>query len=156
MITRRSFIASVGSAAAAADIMDNKASASSFENKASSKIPALGPAPKFPRSVMPPNPSSVRREIQEYVDRIMIMDTHEHLLSESWLIQDAQKHLDFTQLFLNYFPQDIIAAGMPEEEWEKLYTTKMSVDEKWEYIAPFLSKAKNTAYYWVLDLAIRS
>jgi len=94
--------------------------------------------------------------VQEFVDRIPIMDTHEHLLSEPRLLQDAQKHLDFTQLFLNYFPQDIIAAGMPEEEWNKLYETEMSVDKKWEQMAPYLPKAQNTAYYWVIDLAIRS
>ena len=94
MITRRSFMASAGSMAAAAGIMANQSSASSLENKASLESSTLGPVPNFPRSVMPPNPSSVRREIQEFVDRIMIMDTHEHLLSESRLIEEAEKHLD--------------------------------------------------------------
>ena len=156
MITRRSFMTSVGSAAAAVGILAHKSSASSPEKQPGLKSSALGSVPKFPRSVLPGNSSSVRREIQEFVDRIPIMDTHEHLLSESRLIQDAQKHLDFTQLFLNYFPQDIIAAGMPEEEWNKLYETEMTVDKKWEQISPYLLKAQNTAYYWVIDLAIRS
>jgi len=156
MITRRSFIASVGSAAAAVSILGHKSFASSPEKQTSLRSSALGSAPNFTRSILPGNPSSVRREIQEFVDQIPIIDTHEHLLSESRLIQDAQKHLDFTQLFLNYFPQDIIAAGMPEEEWNKLYETEMPVDKKWEQISPYLPKAKNTAYYWVIDLAIRN
>jgi hypothetical protein len=155
MGTRRSFMASVGSAAVAVGILANKSSASSSEKQPSLQSSAPGPVPKFPRSVLPGNPSSVRQEIQDFVDRIPIMDTHEHLLSEPRLLQDAQKHLDFTQLFLNYFPQDIIAAGMPEEEWNKLYETEMSVDKKWEQMAPYLPKAQNTAYYWVIDLAIR-
>jgi hypothetical protein len=137
-------------------ILAHKSSASSPEKQPSLKSSALGVAPNFRRSVLPGNPSSVRREIQEFVDQVPIIDTHEHLLSESRLIQDAQKHLDFTQLFLNYFPQDIIAAGMPEEQWNKLYETEMPVDKKWEQISPYLPKSKYTAYYWVIDLAVRS
>ena len=68
MITRRSFIASVGSAAAVG-ILAHKLSASSPEKQPSLKSSALGPAPKFSRSILPGNPSSVRREIQEFVDR---------------------------------------------------------------------------------------
>jgi len=156
MITRRSFIASVGSAAAAAGILAQKSFASSLEKKPSLKSSALGPAPNFTRSILPGNPSSVRREIQEFVDRILIIDAHEHFLTEPELIKDAQKRNDFMQLFIHYFPQDIIAAGMPEEEWNNVFESQMPTDKKWKIIEPYLSKAQNTAYYWVLDLAIRN
>jgi hypothetical protein len=156
MITRRSFVTSIGSAAAAVGILAHKASASSPEKQPSLKSPALGPAPKFPRSILPKSPSSARREIQEFVDRILIMDTHEHFLTEAELIRDAQKRNDFMQLFIHYFPQDIIAAGMPEEEWNNVFESQMPTDVKWKIIEPYLSKAQNTAYYWVLDLAIRN
>ncbi len=156
MDTRRSFIASAGIAAAAVGILAHRSSASSSEKQPilNSSVPKT--APKFPRSILPENPSSVRREIQEFVDRILIMDTHEHFLTEAELIRDAQKRNDFMQLFIHYFPQDIIAAGMPEDEWNNVFESQMPTDKKWKILEPYLSKAQNTAYYWVLDLAIRN
>ena len=50
--------------------------------------------------------------------------------------------IDFMQLFIHYFPQDIIAAGMPEEEWNNVFESQMPTDKKWKIIEPYLPKAQ--------------
>ena len=55
--------------------------------------------------------------ISEYIDQIKLADTHEHLIAES--IRN-QSELDFTYLMPMYLNSDLISAGMPVDDLEKI------------------------------------
>ncbi len=109
--------------------------------------------------------------IYEFVSRIKLADTHEHLIAES--IRN-QSELDFTYLMPMYLNSDLISVGMPADEMEKirrpgremyqavednlepgvqtypfserLPEKEYSLEEKWRIINPFWQKIKNTGY----------
>ena len=55
--------------------------------------------------------------LKEYIDQIKLADTHEHLIAESLR---NKSDLDFTYLMPMYLNSDLISAGMPVDELEKI------------------------------------
>ena len=98
------------------------------------------------------------------ISSIRLIDTHEHLEKEDELLKSS-KGRDFTRLFTPYQMADMISAGKVMEkydsltplyvhsEWEKcalemndIYDSTLTVEEKWEQIAPFWENTKHTCY----------
>jgi len=111
--------------------------------------------------------SELRERILAEVDRIVIMDTHEHTMPES----DRAAHaLDFSILFAHYASSDLVSAGMPPRlleaarlpmnRYRKLVNSRaktprpvleperedMSLEERWQAIKPYWEAIRNTAY----------
>lgn len=110
---------------------------------------------RHPRSVLPENASGTLRELQEFIDEIPVIDTHEHLQPEQGRIESLQGRLDFSLLVSHYANNDLDSAGISRSDREALFGKDISVDRKWQIFAPYWDKMKNTGYGWAVDLAVR-
>ncbi len=91
-------------------------------------------------------------EIQQAVDSIHVIDTHEHQEEES--VRLGVK-LDFYRMFEHYAESDLVVAGMPSESVGKLRNPEVPIDEKWRLFEPHYLAARNTAYLKAARIAIR-
>ncbi len=92
-------------------------------------------------------------EIKKHVDSIRVIDTHEHLPQEKERIAEE---VDVLATFYQYYASsDLISAGMPEEEFLKIWDTSRTLDERWEVFEPWWEKTRNTAYARALEIAAR-
>ncbi len=92
------------------------------------------------------------QRIQDYVDSLPLVDSHEHLMVEEGV--KNWNPLDFMLLLHHYADDDIKSAGMSKPQFAELLTDKYSVKEKWEILKPFWEASKNTAYGRVVLLTI--
>lgn len=98
--------------------------------------------------------TSVFHQLEEYINGIWVVDTHEHIPpEEQWLVEDEGR-LDFSQL-MHYVDLDIISAGMPVEDMKRVRFSTASEDEKWALFEPWWEKAQNTSYAKVIDWTVR-
>ncbi|HOA74139.1 MAG TPA: amidohydrolase family protein [Phycisphaerae bacterium] len=95
---------------------------------------------------------SIDPEILQAVDRIQVIDTHEHQ-EEEW--QRLTQKIDFYRLFTHYAASDLVTAGLREESLRKLENPEVPIDEKWRLFEPFYLAARNTAYCKAVQIAIR-
>jgi predicted TIM-barrel fold metal-dependent hydrolase len=92
-------------------------------------------------------------EIRKHIDKIRVIDTHEHLPTEKMRISEE---VDVLATFYQYYASaDLISAGMPEDEFLKIWDTSKSLDDRWEIFEPWWEKMKNTTYARVLEIAAR-
>jgi len=109
----------------------------------------------------------INERIHSEVEKIAIVDTHEHVMLET----DRNDYaLDFSYLFGHYNSSDLISAGMPPRLMEaarlpmhnfrQLFSKRMkrrqpipeperedmSLEERWQAIDPFWEAIRNTAY----------
>ena len=99
----------------------------------------------------------VFRRIRKAVDQIRLVDTHEHLLSEKfWLEQDYSMFNWFRQpWFEQYSGTDLVAAGMPREHLDAMKDPAVPLEERWAMAAPYWPYAKTTAFGQALRIAVR-
>jgi hypothetical protein len=96
---------------------------------------------------------ALEQDIRQALDETPIIDTHEHLDSESEL---AQQPVDFGRLFLHYANCDLISAGCPPGDIARLTgEATMAPRDKWRLIAPYWEAIRNTGYAQCLQVAIR-
>jgi len=109
----------------------------------------------------------VRERIRSEIDKVRVVDTHEHIMPES----ERDNHaLDFSYLFAHYNSSDLISAGMPPALMEAvrlpMYRYRvamnermhlgrflpkpepegMSLEERWDAFEPYWDAIRNTAY----------
>ena len=95
---------------------------------------------------------AVRARIRQGVDKIMIIDTHEHLRPEK-LNKERVMSL-FTHL--HYALSDMWADGLNRSVADSIFNASgASLAEKWNTIAPYWNNTRNTAYNKVLTEAFR-
>ena len=96
---------------------------------------------------------ALEREIREALEAVRIIDTHEHLDTEA---EFAAQHVDFGRLFLHYANCDLVSAGCPLKDVERIQLdSEMSPRDKWDLIAPYWKYTKGTGYGRCLEIAIR-
>lgn len=101
----------------------------------------------------PPRPGFTER-IRKAVDRIRIIDTHEHLLPESERIKRADQ-LDFTYLYSHYANEDLVSAGGNRSVINAAFSQDFTMPERWELFKPNYERMKNTGYAKVIDIVNR-
>ncbi len=72
-----------------------------------------------------------------------IVDTHEHLPNES---ERLEQQVDFTTLFSHYCRSDVVSAGMPDAQFDRLISPGLSPSEKWELLAPYYDLIASGGY----------
>ena len=92
-------------------------------------------------------------ELKQFVDRIRVFDTHEHLPQESERLK--QKVDLLATFFPHYASSDLRSAGMPEEDLVKIRTPEIALDERWLIFEPWWEKIRNTGYARALEIAAR-
>ncbi|HUU30359.1 MAG TPA: amidohydrolase family protein [archaeon] len=96
--------------------------------------------------------SDVYQRIKSEVDKIRLIDTHEHLVTEKlWLTQKV----DFFYWFSHYSSSDLVSAGMPEKDQDYLLDAGNSLDDRWKRMAPYWPLVKFTGYGQALRIAAR-
>lgn len=89
--------------------------------------------------------------IRQFVDDMIIIDTHEHLLNPMKIEQYTS--LDFTLLLNLYSQIDIRSAGMSSGTFKMLMKDSLSISEKWQILKPYWESSQNTAFNRVALLA---
>lgn len=92
---------------------------------------------------------SLRERLSEAVDRIEVVNTHEHIIPEQ---ERTSQPIDFFTLAGHYAISDVISAGLPAE----IASHKdMSPAERFRAFEPFWKYARFTGYGQALRIAIR-
>jgi predicted TIM-barrel fold metal-dependent hydrolase len=91
--------------------------------------------------------------IRKYVDEIVLIDTHEHLMSE----QDrTARDIDaLSVLFRQYASSDLVSSGMKPEQLLTVIDPKIPLEERWKTISPFWENIRHTGYARALEIATR-
>ena len=73
----------------------------------------------------------IRESIKSEIDKIRVVDTHEHIMPES---ERDQYALDFSYLFAHYNSSDLISSGMPPKLMEAfrlpMYRYRLAMNER--------------------------
>ena len=94
------------------------------------------------------------RRLKAEVDKIRIIDTHEHLQRESELPQGDACHIG--RFFLHYASTDLVSAGMAPQDLQTVRSdASLSPKDRWKLIEPWYRKSWNTAYCEALRIAVR-
>ena len=97
------------------------------------------------------DPELVRR-IGDEVERIPLVDTHEHIMTEE---ERLAQEIDLFYFLPVYASSDLVSAGMFPEVLEEIRGQKMPAEEKWEQFAPWWRYARSTGYGRALEIAAR-
>jgi uncharacterized protein len=92
--------------------------------------------------------------IQDYVNNLEVIDTHEHLYTEQ--IIRGSYFSDFWLLFQPNVYDDLVSAGLPGSGFEKLYNSELSPLEKWNLIEEYWNKCFNTSFSRTMLLGIKN
>ena len=92
-------------------------------------------------------------KIKEAVDKVRIVDTHEHLVQEK---ERINKKPDLFEIFLqHYASSDLVSSGMPAEELDRVRDPSRPLEERWKTFIPFWERIQNTGYAKALNIAAR-
>jgi hypothetical protein len=87
--------------------------------------------------------------IREAMQDMPVIDTHEHLETESARIA---RHKDFISLYMTHYAStDVMSAGLSSEKMELLRGISLDVREKWVILKPYWALCRNTAYFRALE-----
>ena len=93
------------------------------------------------------------KEVFDYVEELEIIDTHEHLPSEEEL---RDKDADILKEYLShYFNRDLISAGLPLEDYQKIIEEKLPIMEKWKMVEKYWESSRFTGYGRALDITAK-
>jgi len=91
--------------------------------------------------------------IKSAVDKIKLIDTHEHLPQESERIKGRPD--PFATFLIHYLSSDLVSAGMPKDVLYRIRNASLPLNERWRLLAPFWEKIQNTGYARALNLAVK-
>ncbi|MBI5091806.1 MAG: amidohydrolase family protein [Candidatus Hydrogenedentes bacterium] len=88
---------------------------------------------------------SVRDRLWQHIAAIRMIDTHEHIPSES---SACQSHTSLFSFFEHYVSSDLVSAGMPRESLEAMRKpdSGLSLEERWAILEPYWPFARTTGY----------
>lgn len=105
---------------------------------------------------------TMREQIARLVDATPLVDTHEHLWEEANRIKalsdKGNSRLaapDFGILLSHYTDSDLYAAGAPPNTIAQVTSHRLSPREKWDLVAPWYPRVRNTGYYLCLRESLR-
>ncbi|NLT59633.1 MAG: amidohydrolase family protein, partial [Candidatus Hydrogenedentes bacterium] len=92
-----------------------------------------------------PSDTPAFQALHEAIAAIPLIDTHEHIKPEATLAGRTWSLFDFLE---HYVSSDLVSAGMSREALEKLRQPDngLSLEERWNLMAPYWPFAKTTGY----------
>ncbi|MHB9106902.1 MAG: amidohydrolase family protein [Armatimonadota bacterium] len=95
------------------------------------------------------------RRLAAEVEKINMIDTHEHLQRDSEL--PPPERVSIARFFAHYAICNLASVGMPVADKLRIQDTVEGVDseECWRLIKPWYGKTRNTAYFEALRIALR-
>lgn len=98
---------------------------------------------------------SLFNELREEIERISLVDTHEHFITEE---ERRSLSLDLFYLIPHYASSDLVSSGMPASVLEELRGVgdrQLSLEDKWKKLEPYWIRIKNTGYARALQIVAR-
>jgi len=93
----------------------------------------------------------LRQSLIEEMGQMDVIDTHEHLPNEA---ERLAQHVDFATLFSHYCRSDLVAAGLPDGEYDRFVGPDLSPAEKWNLLAPYYDLIFSGGYSRAAHLAM--
>ncbi|MCY3020785.1 MAG: amidohydrolase family protein [Planctomycetota bacterium] len=90
--------------------------------------------------------------ILDCVNRLEILDTHEHLPNEADRSQDADV---LSEWLIHYFSCDLVSAGLSDDGLAQARDCRKPLRERWAVVEPYWDAARSTGYGRSLDIAAR-
>jgi uncharacterized protein len=109
----------------------------------------------------PATGTSLQEELRRLVDTTPFVDTHEHLWPEALRIKGKTEETevpppDFGILFNHYTDSDLHVSGMPQADYDKVRSWKVSPKEKWKLLAPYYARCRHTGYQRCLRESVQA
>jgi len=92
---------------------------------------------------------STRETLQEYIDQLAIIDTHEHFPVEAARPQNTDV---LTEWLCQYFSCDLRSAGLSRKDFAEVYNGSSGLMNRWKIAEPYWHRARSTGYGRALDL----
>ena len=93
-------------------------------------------------------------ELFDYVSKLEIIDTHEHLPAFE---SERDKDTDvLKEYLLHYFCRDLISAGLTAADFKKVANNHLPLMERWKIVEPYWKVSRNTGYGRALDIAVKA
>ena len=92
-------------------------------------------------------------KIYEFISGLEVIDTHEHLP-----LFEAQRDRDtdvLKEYLTHYFCRDLVSAGLPQKDLERVQRMDDDIKTKWSIVAPCWEVARHTGYGRSLDIAVK-
>ncbi len=104
--------------------------------------------------MMPAYHTALYQRLLAELERVPVIDCHEHLQRESELPQGNDVHIG--RFFIHYANCDLVSAGMPVQDMSRVQADpNLSPRERFTLIAPWYRKAWNTGYCEAVRIAIQ-
>ncbi len=98
--------------------------------------------------------NEIFEDLFDHIKNLEIIDTHEHLPAFEHL---REQDTDVLKEYLtHYYNCDLISAGLPASDYEKVINNKLPIMEKWKVVEPYWELAKNTGYARALDISVKA
>jgi uncharacterized protein len=92
-------------------------------------------------------------EILDHINSLEVIDTHEHLPCRE---EDRDMDADVLKEFLgHYFNSDLMSAGLPKEDYDRMIEEDLPIMEKWKMVEPYWELSRYTGYGRSLDIVAR-
>ncbi|MCP4351569.1 MAG: amidohydrolase family protein [Desulfobacterales bacterium] len=97
--------------------------------------------------------ADANKELLDYLSSIEIFDTHEHLPPYE---EVRAKNTDILKEYMaQYFGTDMISAGLPVKEFEKMFETSIPLMDRWIIAEKYWNICRYTGHGRALDLSVR-
>ena len=97
--------------------------------------------------------------IDQRVESIPIVDTHEHLIEEELRLEGKLSRLikanDWSCLLGHYLNSDLTTCGMPRKEQEAFFSSETDPLRKWSLVEPYWPRVRHTGYGQAVEIAMR-
>jgi len=110
----------------------------------------LTSASSFSQSVL--ENDDIYRKIKSEIDKIELIDTHEHLMSKQERMKGT---IDFFYMFSHYASSDLVSSGMSNKDLTFIRNPENSLEERWKLFYPYWEDIKNTGYAKALKIAAK-
>lgn len=92
-------------------------------------------------------------QIYDFIRSLEVIDTHEHLPGREEL---REQHTDVLREYLSvYFNSDLISAGLPRREYQRVIDPEIPLMVRWRIVEPFWESVRYTGYGRALDIAVK-
>ena len=97
--------------------------------------------------------TTINNELLNYLNSIEIFDTHEHLCPYEDM---RDKDTDILKEYMSqYVFTDMVSAGLPDKELEKLFNTSIPLMDRWKIVEKYWDICRYTGHGRALELSVR-
>jgi len=102
--------------------------------------------------------SQTKRNIAERVNQTLLVDTHEHLMEEEDRLSGNHPRIranDWSILLGHYINSDLLTAGMPDDDLNKVLSSDLDPIQKWKMVEPYWPSVRTTGYGQAVEITIQ-